>query len=139
MHPPVKAKQPPVEPSGPSHGGVALAAPTPRETQRRFSSDDDDDPTQWAPRRLGLVRRGRGGGRTDRTHARTRRRLPANPFVEMEAEEGDEEESGSESSPRCAVATANTQTLTTSHPSDEGSSDCSDLEDSFICGDDWFE
>ena len=44
VHPPVKATQPPVEPSGPSHGGVALAAPTPRETQRRFSSDDEDPP-----------------------------------------------------------------------------------------------
>ena len=89
----------------------------------------------------GLVRRGRGGGRTVRTHKRTRRRLPENPFVEMEAEEGDDEESGSESesTPRSSLASANTQTLTTSHPSDEESSDSSDLDDSFIALDDWFE
>ncbi len=63
----------------------------------------------------------------------------ANPFIQFEAEEGDDEESGSESSPRCALATANTQTLTTSHHSDEDSSDSSDLDDSFIVADDSFE
>ena len=119
VHPPVKAKQPPVEPSGPSHGGIALAAPTPRVSQRRFSSDDEDPPVrvesfpfgpiptdatlsaseeeesvEWSGPRLGQVRRGRRGGRTVRRHARSRPRR-SNPFVEMEAEEGDGEESGS--------------------------------------------
>ena len=167
VRPPVKAKKPPVEPSGPSHLGVALAAPTPRLTQRRFSSDDEEFPApvetfpfgpaqtdqpppctlsasegdetdEWSGPRLGLVRRGRGGGRTVRRHARTRRRLPANPFVEMEAEEGDDEESEaeSESPPRCALPT---QTLTTSHTSDEDSSDSSDSDDSLISAEDIFE
>ena len=82
VRPPLKAKpiQPPVEPSGPSHGGTALAAPTPRETQRRFSSDDE---AEWVrPRRV----------RRHRTHTRV-----ANPFIQFEAKEGDDEESGSES------------------------------------------
>ena len=166
VHPRVKATKPPVEPSGPSHGGPALAAPTPRETQRRFSSDDEGppvpvqslpfgqiptDPTlsaseeeeseEWSGPRFGLVRRGRGGGRTIRKRTRTRRRLPANPFVEMEAEEGDGEESEAESQspPRGAFASPSIQTLTTSHPSDEEDSDSSDLDDSFIVGDDCFE
>ena len=79
----------PIERSGPSHGGQPQAAPTPRETQRRFSSDDDEliGPS------LGIVRRCRGGRR--RCHARTRRRF-ANPFIQFEAEEGDDDESGSE-------------------------------------------
>ena len=167
-HPPVKAKKPPVEPSGPSHEGVALAAPTPRMTQRRFSSDDEDPPArvetfpfgpiptdqppqstlssdeegeseEWSGPRLGLVRRGRGGGRSTRHPARRRR--VANPFIQFEAEEGDDEESEAESvsPPRCALASANTQTLTTSHTSDQDSSDSSDLDDSFIVADDFFE
>ncbi len=170
VRPAVKANQPPVEPSCPSHGGVGLAAPTPRETQRMFSSDDEDPPAQvqsfpsapaqtlqpaqstlssddedeseqWSGPRLGLVRRGRGGGRTVRTRRRTRRRLPANPFVEKEAEEGDGEASEAESAspPRSAFTSPSCQTLTTLHPSDEESSDSSDLDDSFICGDDCFD
>ena len=82
---PVKPKpvQPSVTPSGPSHDGTALAAPTPRETQRRFSSDDegppvpvdscpfgpnptdtthsaseDEESEEWSGPRIGLVRRG---------------------------------------------------------------------------------
>ena len=91
----------PVERSGPSHGGQPQAALTPRETQRRFSSDDDES---IGPS-LALVRRGRGVGRTDRRHARTRRRV-ANPFIQFEAEEGEDDESGSEleSSPRAEPA-----------------------------------
>ena len=173
---PVKANQPPVKPSGPSHGGKGKAAPTPRETQRRFSSDDEGppvpveslpfgqiptDPTlsaseeeeeseEWSGPRLGLVRRGRGGGRTVRKRTRTRRRV-VNPFIEMEAEEGDDEESEaeSESPPRSAFASASTQTLTASHHSDEDSSDSSDLDEdssdyyeldnSFLVADDYFE
>ena len=46
VRPRVKATKPPVEPSGPSHGGIVLAAPTPRETQRRFSSDDEGPPAR---------------------------------------------------------------------------------------------
>ena len=165
VRPRVKATKPPVEPSGPSHGGIALGAPTPRETQRRFSSDDEGppvpvqplpfgqiptDPTlssdeeeeseEWSGPRLGLVRRGRGR-RTVRKRTRTRRRLPANPFVEMEAEEGDDNasEAESESPPRVAFASPNTQTLTATHPSDEESSDSTDLDDSFICSDDCFD
>ena len=67
--------------------------------------------------------------------------MPANPFVEMEAEEGDDEESEgeSESPPRNAFAPATTQPLTASHPSDEESSESIDLDDSFICGDDCFD
>ncbi len=165
----------PLERSGPSHGGQPQAAPTPRESQRRFSSDDEGppapvetlpfgqippDPTlsasdeeesvEWSGPRLGLVRRGRGGGHTVRKRTRTRRRV-VNPFIEMEAEEGDGEESGSESesSPRGAFASANTQTLTPSHYSDEDSSDSSDLDEdssdyyeldnSFLVADDYFE
>ena len=173
---PVKATKPTVEPSGPSHGGTALAGPTPRESQRRFSSDDEGppvpvvslpfgqiptDPTlssddedeseEWIGPRLGLVRRGRGGGHTVRKRTRTRRRLPANPFVQMEAEEGEEEESAaeSESPPRGAFASPSIQTLTPSHHSDEDSSDSSDidedssdyyeLDNSFLVADDYFE
>ncbi len=121
---------PTVEHSGPSHRGIALAAPTTRETQRRFSSDDDEE--EWV-----RPRRGRGG--RGRTHARR-----SNPFVQFEAEEGDDEESGSESesSPRSALATANKQTSTTlsaSHSSDQNSSDSSELDESFLVSDDCFE
>ena len=109
-------------------------------TDPTLSASEEDESEEWSGPRLGLVRRGRGGGRTVRTHARTRRRrLPANPFVEMEAEEGDDEESEAESPSRSAFASASTQPLTTSHPSDEEDSDSSDLDDSFIVGDDCFE
>ena len=73
---------PQVEKSGPSHAGEASAAPTPRMTQRVFSSDEEEVSTGWAPPRPGLVRRGRGGRRARHP---TRRRA-ANPFVEFEAE-----------------------------------------------------
>ena len=119
--PSARPTPPTVERSGPSHGGVALAAPTPRETQRRFSSDDDEE--EWV-----RPRRGRG-----RQHDRR-----SNPFIQFEAEEG-ESDAESESPPRCALATANTQRLTPSHHSDEDSSDSSDLDDTFIAGDDCFE
>ena len=167
--PRVSPVRPPVEPSGPSHGWDALAAPTPRETQRTLSSDDEDPPApvesfpfgqiptdatlseseeedeseEWSGPRIGLVRRGRGGGRPVRRHARPRRRLPANPFVEMEAEEGDDDESEAEpeSPPRSAFLSTNTQTLTASNHSDKDSSDSdtSVLNDSFIVPDDSFE
>ena len=78
-----------------------------------------------------------------RKRTRTRRRLPANPFVEMEAEEGDDEESEaeSESPPRSAFVSPSIQTLTPSHYSDEDSfdSDTGELDDSFIVPDDYFE
>ena len=51
---------PQVEKSGPSHGGDGSAAPTPRETQRLFSSDEEEDSMERAAPRAGLVRRGRG-------------------------------------------------------------------------------
>ena len=54
-----------------------------------FSSDDDES---IGPS-LGIVRRGRGGRR--RCHARTRRRV-TNSFIQFEAEERDDDESGSE-------------------------------------------
>ena len=112
----------------------------PIPTDHTLSSTEEDESAEWSGPRLGLVRRGRGGGRTVRTRRRTRRRLPANPFVEMEAEEGDGEVSEAESAspPRSSFASPSTQTLITSHPSDEESSDSSDLDDSFICGDDCF-
>ncbi len=77
------------------------------------------------------MRLGRGGGRPVRKQARSRRRLPANPFVEMEAEERGDKESGSESesSPLNAAA----------HSSDIDTSDSSYLDDSFVGGDDCFD
>ena len=64
-----------------------------------FSSDDDES---IGPS-LGIVRRGRGCRR--RCHGRTRRRV-ANPVIQFEAKEADDDESGSEleSSPRVRPA-----------------------------------
>ena len=127
----------PVVRSGPSHGGEGLPAPPIQDTQRRFSSDDDE----WVGPRLGLVRKGRGGGRPVRKHARRR---AANPFVQFEAEEGDDEESASESSPRRSPPHASHQTSspthTQTHSSDSEESDSSsELNDSFVVADDCFE
>ena len=129
VHPPVKANQPPVKASGPSHGGDGQPAPRIQDTQRRFSSDDDE----WVGPRIGIVRKGRRGGRPVRRNAR---RPSANPFVQFEAEEGDDEETGSEleSSPRAAPA----HRTQTSHTSDSDS-DSNDLDDSFVVGDESFE
>ena len=84
----IDSERAPLERSDPSHG-----------LQRSFSSDDDES---IGPS-LGIVRRGRGGRR--RCHARTRRRA-ANPFIQFEAKEGDDEESSSDSetSPRAEPA-----------------------------------
>ncbi len=100
----------PIERSGPSHGGEPQAAKTQRETQRSFSSDDGES---IGPS-LGIVRRGRVERR--RCHARTRRRV-ANPFIEMEAEEGDGEESGSEleSSPLSSDADSDSDSVSDSY------------------------
>ena len=76
---------PQVEKSGPSHGGEASAAPTPRMTQRVFSSDEEEEASDWVGPRLGLVRRGIGGRRC--RHPARRRRRTANPFVHFKAEE----------------------------------------------------
>ncbi len=115
-------------------------AQTDQPPQSLLSSDEEGESADWVGPSLGLVRRGRGGGRSTRHPARRRR--VANPFIQFEAEEGDDEESGSESPPRCAFASANTRTpktLTATHSSDDEPSDSSDLDDSFIVGDVCFE
>ena len=94
--------------------------------------------------RAGLVRRAREGRRA--RHPPRRRRRAANPFVEFEAEEGDDEESGSESdtAPRCSLTHASQQTSspthTPTHSSDsEDSVSSTELNESFVVPDDCFE
>ena len=123
---------PHVEKSGPSHGGDACPAPTPRMTQRVFSSEEEESP-EWVGPRLGLVRRGRGGHRV---------RHPP-----RQAEEGDDEESASESesAPRNspthpAMPTSSfTHTQSASSDSDDSVSTTESTSDSFVAPDDCFE
>ena len=136
---------PQVEKSGPSHGEDASAARTPRESQPLFSSDEDDEESmEWAAPRAGLVRRGRGG--RPARHPPRRRRRAANPFVEFEAEEGDDEESGSESdsAQHTSLTHAAQQTSSPTHPpshssDSEDSASSTELNDSFVVPDDCFE
>ena len=92
-----------------------IGAPTHRETQRRFSSDEEEE----------LVRPRRGRGR--RTHARV-----ANPFIQFEAEEGDDEESGSESESAPHAEPAHNSVTSTQTSDSDSDSD----SDSFVLMDD---
>jgi hypothetical protein len=80
---------------------------------------------EWAAPRAGLVRRGRGG--RPARHPPRRRRRAANPFVEFEAEEGDDEESGSESdtAPHASLSHASHLTSSPTH-TPKNSSDSED-------------
>ena len=100
---------------------------------------------EWAAPRAGLVRRGRGRRRTAR-HTPPRRRRAANPFVDFEAEEGNDEESASESesSPRSSSPRASQQPSSPIHPPEhspdsEDSDSSNELNDSFVVADDCFE
>ena len=135
---------PHVEKSGPSHGGDACPAPTPRMTQRVFSSDEEES-TEWVGPRLGLVRRGRCGRRA--RHPPRRRRRAANPFVQFAAEDGYDEESAaeSESAPRSSPThpamptSSSTHTQSASSDSDDSESTTESTTDSFVAPDDCFE
>ena len=109
----VSRAPPPVERSGLSHGFSPHATTTPRMSQRSISSDDEEDALESAPRR-------------HRSRLCGRRRLPANPFLEMEAEEGEEESaSESENAPRVAPSQ---NTLTSTHSSNSDSVSNSDSD-----------
>ena len=107
----------PVERTGPSHSGKPQADRTAPVWRRRICTDDEEDTMELAPGRQGLIRRVRGDRRLP-----ARRRLPANPFVVMEAEEGDSEESAAESeSSQLAEPAQNSLTSTNTSNSDSDS------------------
>ena len=106
------------------HSGQPQAAPTTPVWRRRIGSDDEEDTTELAPGRQGLIRKRKVGRRLPEH----RRRRTANAFIQFEAEEGDDDESGAESelSPR---AKPNHKTLPSSSSS-EADSDSESVFDS---------
>ncbi len=95
-----ESERPPlsVEHSDPSHGGQPQAAPTAPVWRRRIGSDEEEDTTELTAGRQGMIRKRKVG----RPLPARRRRRTANAFIQFEAKEGDDDESGSESelSPR---------------------------------------
>ena len=91
---------------------------------RRIGSDDDEDTTELAACRQGLIRKMKVGRRLPEH----RRRRTDNACIQFEAKEGDEDESGAESdlSPRTQPAH---KTLP-SPPSSEADSDSDSVFDS---------
>jgi len=108
----------PLDRSSTSHSLQPQAAPTAPVWRRRIISDDEDDRIELAPGRQDLIRRVRGGRRLPaRRHRRT-----ANAFVEMEADDGkDEEESESENAPSAAPTSTPTSDTNSDSVSDSNS------------------